>query len=240
MGWLLFPVLVSFQLQSATLWNSSAFPPFSWDRVPRYAHCSNRAGLFKTTDLNAMANLSFIVLEKYQGLSNTSNTSGVEQQVVNACAQIKQHLGSVSPWCLFYFQMDLARTQQPLWYQSSAWFDAHNPTAELHLANGSLATVTGFHVYDYSKPLARAAWVRVISDELQAGVVDGVFVDGFRNDTRDPDARRPIYPYSGLHLPLATNETQIAWLAGLNLTQYMLRDALGPGTLIINNPVCQP
>lgn len=106
----------------------------------------------------------------------------------------------------------------------------------MHNADGTLATVNSegytWHVFDFSTTLGSYAWVMTIADtvatpdEYGNAMFDGVFIDGYRG----PGG------WANQLIPKANATTQSAWIAGVNRTGPLLEEALGAGTIRLQNP----
>ena len=170
--------------------------------------------------------VGFVVIEKYQCLLCDPRDDGGEEKELAAAKSIKDL--SPNKTVIFYFAVDYART----WYQLGRYFDAH-PSLEVHNADGSLATISSegstWHIFDFAVPNARAAWVQTLVDAVSSGLVDGVFVDGYRS----PGG------WANQLIPHATAEEQQDWLTGVKEASRLLGAALSaaqPGATLIINP----
>lgn len=200
--------------------------PWSWSTVQTFVHCSNQSGPLNDQIVALMANSAFTVIEKYQCLECAPVGTGAEQKQNEAAMAVRR----VNPnaTMILYFAVDYARR----WFNLGNWFDAH-PSAEVHNADGSLATVSSegntWHIFDFAVPQAQQAWVWDIANTVWTTdpvsgtrLWDGVFIDGYRGAAGWPSQL----------IPNATPAEQAAWIAGVNATGAMMAAALnGDGSV---------
>jgi hypothetical protein len=156
-------------------------PPFSWARVPTFAHCCNESGLFNDEILRYMSRQSFVVIEKSQGVAESPHKQGAEAKIIAAAKQIKAaaaQAGGVAPDIYMYYQMDYVRT----WYDSGAAFDRH-PALELQNTSGGLVDFGSWHIYDFANADCQDEWVAAMTGPMNQsdGAIDGFCIDGYQN-----------------------------------------------------------
>lgn len=200
-------------------------PPFSWSRVPTFAHCCNESGLFSAEILEYFNNQSFVVIEKSQGLQVPPFNHNAEDKIIAAAHQVKNAAaaaGSTVPHVYMYYQMDYIRT----WYASGEAFDRH-PVLELHNTSGQLVEFGSWHIYDFANEASQKAWVAAMADPMarSGGAIDGFLIDGYQN--------------ANINFPALNNVStshKAAWVAGLAAAGQRLRRAVGLSTPVIHNP----
>ena len=215
-------------LVATSLAVAGALPSWSWDTIQNYVHCANTTGEWNAGALATLASKPFVVFEKNHKLTQAPVSDDAEGKIAASCAEVKK----LSPTtdCYMYVESDVARS----FYGLGHWVEANKATAALK-CNGSYVTQTWseeglvftFYAYDFRDAAMQAKWVARVADAVQAGAVDGAFIDGDRNGF-----------WSSVTNGCAKDE-QDAWAAGLNASVAALALAIGPDkTRIPASRVC--
>jgi len=213
-----------------------ALPRFSWDRVPLYAHCENVTGPLSDEAAELFAKkTSFVTLEKKHNFHTPPNAAHAEQKIIAEGKRLK----AINPdlEVIMYHGLDLS-----LWfYDVGAWFEEH-PQYLLNCNDRNYIMGSGnvfdqHHVYDLAQPAAVEAWVEAGVKAVETGHIDGIFVDGVLEDTRGDWVGNPVLNFMGYILgPAHCNHSHAsAWLQGVNSSQKLLSQKLGPDRLIFAN-----
>ena len=200
-------------------------PPWSWETIQTFSHCSNTTGPLSPAALNYFSNNSFTVIEKVQCIACAPVNHSAETKMYAASQQLKAVNPKMETYV--YHAVDVARSM----YDALAWFDAH-PGSELHKANGDLVVHSTIycpkcHAFDYTDTVGPTPtrWNAVIVDAIQKGGMDGAFIDGISSD----------HGFKASLLNGVEASKQDAWLVALNSTLAELRHSLGDGYVLIQN-----
>ena len=208
---LLLPTLLLAPL--AALHAADALPPFSWDRVPLYAHVKKSAGDFTPEELDFLAkHFDFITIEKGQAVDKRDNT---EAGIAEAARQIKQRNPRAK--VLFYWNAFL---DYPL-YKAS-----RNLPAGWHLKDRNDKPVMirkSIFGYDLARDEVRAWWSDTAAAAVHDGATDGIFADALLKVTA-PGKRELL----GDEKYRALNDGLVAMLKETSRK-------LGPGKLLLYN-----
>jgi len=193
----------------ATVYAGDGFPAFSWDQVPLYAHLGIGDGL-KPDQYNFLAD-HFKLITFTGGRVQGS----VEPNIAAAARAIKQRNPKAK--VLFYWASDMPKHQ---WKQSNATFpDGGYLRVPRRGGASSLA-------FDLSRQDVRDWWSDVAAKAVRDYACDGIFVDG-------ATAGSPGGPWSRL----LGKEKAAVLDAGTFAMLKEARKKMGPGTLIIFNPL---
>lgn len=202
-----------------------SLPPWSWDTIQTFSHCSNTTGPLSSAALEYFSSNSFVVIEKVQCLACEPVNHSAEIKMYAASRQLK----AVNPQMetYVYHAVDVARSM----YDALAWFNTH-PRSELHKANGDLVVhdtsyCPGCHVFDFTDTVGPtpARWNAVVIDAIQKGGMNGAFIDGISSGGG----------FKASLLRGVNASKQDAWLVALNSTLAKLRQSLGNETVLIQN-----
>ena len=146
---------------------AESLPPFSWDRVPVYAHVGKTAGDFTPEQLDFLAqHFSFIAIEKGQAFRQRGDTAA---GIAEAARQIKQRNPRAK--VLFYWNAFL---DYPL-YKAEKTFPAEGHLKDVH---GKPVMVRNtVPAYDLARADVRAWWSDVAAAAVREGGADGIFAD---------------------------------------------------------------
>ncbi|MBX2851749.1 MAG: putative glycoside hydrolase family 15 protein [Phycisphaeraceae bacterium] len=143
------------------------YPPFSWDRVPVYAHVGKASDDFTDKELDFLAkHFDFITIEKGQAVRKHGNT---EDGFIAAARGIKQRNPDAK--VIFYWNgfLDITR------YKAQKDFpkDGH-----LIDRNGKPVLVRErVRTYDLRREDVRTWWTDVATQAVHNGLADGIFID---------------------------------------------------------------
>ena len=193
------------------LCTADGFPPFSWEKVPVYAHLGKTADDFTPAELDFLAqHFSFITLEKGQAVRKRGDT---EAGIAEAARQLKQRNPRAK--VLFYWNAFL---DYPL-YRASRGL-----SVDWHLKDrgGKPVLVRGtVPAYDLAREDVRAWWSDTAA--VNAAGADGIFADALPQVTA-PGKQK-----------LLGEEKYRMLNAGLVTLLQETRRKLGPEKLILYN-----
>jgi len=160
-----------FIVQAPTLQANDALPPFSWDRVPVYAHVGKSSDDFTPDELDFLAkHFDFITIEKGQAAGKYGNT---EEGFAAAAREIKKRNPDAK--VLFYWNASLDSSTVRWGYKAVKTFPEGGYLNDKD-GNPVLRRKTVPN-YDHRRPDVRAWW----SDAAAAAVsdlgADGIFAD---------------------------------------------------------------
>jgi hypothetical protein len=194
----------------AALHASDAFPEFSWERVPLYAHLGIGDGL--EPDQYSFLADHFKLITFTGGIVRNG---GVEPKIAAAARTIKQRNPSAK--VLFYWASDMPKHQ---WKESNATFpDGGYLRARKKGKSDSLQ-------FDVRRQDVRDWWSGVGAKAVRDYSCDGIFVDG-------ATAGRPDGPWSRMF----GAEQAAAMDQGVFAMLKQARKEMGTGKLIIFNPL---
>lgn len=192
---------------------SRAMPPFSWDRVPVYAHVGKSSDDFTDKELDFLANqFDFITIEKGQAVRKHGNT---EDGFIAAARGIKQRNPEAK--VLFYWNGFLEITP----YKARSNFPENG-----HLLDRKGQPVLvreRVRTYDLRREDVRTWWSDVAAKAVRDGDADGIFIDALPKVAAN--IRRRELGQQG-HQALKD---------GLAAMLHETRRKLGPNSLMIYN-----
>lgn len=157
-------------------------PPFSWDTVPLYAHFGDANGLSNHDVEFVASRYDFVVLEKNHGGARHGYT---EPGTIKDVTSIK----AINPDAkvLYYWNLLL---DYPL-YRASAMRE-DTPEWFIHHVEGGLdikpSGQNGLKRYDLSNRDFQRWWITTAKEMLEAGSMDGLFIDAVPQVALRPDA----------------------------------------------------
>lgn len=155
---------------------ADALPPFSWDRVPVYAHVGKTSGDFTPEELDFLAKrFNFITIEKHQASHKHGST---EKGFGVAIREIKKRNPKAK--VLFYWNASLDTSSQRGGYEAMKAFPA----------DGFLKTESGKPVmrrktvpnYDLTRQDVRDWWSDAAAKAVSEYGADGIFADAMGQD----------------------------------------------------------
>ena len=154
--------------------------PFSWDRVPVYAHVGKSSDDFTPEQLDFLAeHFDFIAFEKSQAVRKRGNT---EAGIAEAARQIKQRKPNAK--VLFYWNAFLDIRH----YQASREFPKEG---HLNDRRGEPIMVrTILSTYDLSRADVRDWWSDAAAKAVRDGGCDGIFADALLQVTAESKRKR--------------------------------------------------
>ena len=187
--------------------------PFSWDRVPVYAHVGKTSDDFTAEQLDFLAkHFDFIAFEKSQAVRKRGST---EAGIAEAARQIKQRNARAK--VLFYWNAFLDIRS----YQASRTFPA---AGHLQDRNGQPVMVrTTVPTFDLSRVDVRQWWSDTAAKAVSEGGCDGIFADALLSATA-PARRKPL-----------GDEKFTAMNDGLIAMMQETQRKIGPDKLLIYN-----
>ena len=241
-----------FALPSVATRNSThrqGVPNFSWDKIPTYIHCQNKSGpLAAAVAARFARRAAFVTIEKEHAQAVAYGGAPPQYGVERKMQAQGKALKALNPSLpvIMYYAADFARR----WYDMGVWFDAH-PSLELACNNtlilGSKPNPDGkigpwdnpWHVVDFAQPAAVQRWVRTVTDSVATGNIDGAFVDGMLADRGGAmGGWTGRFLNGGGWQHAKCNEShQAKFLDGLNASQELLRQHLGPERIVFANLV---
>ena len=156
---------------TATLQANDALQPFSWDRVPVYAHVGKTSGDFTPEQLDFLAkHFDFITIEKHQASHKHGST---EDGFVVAAREIKKRNPNAK--VLFYWNASLDTSSRRGGYKAMKTFPA----------DGFLKNSEGDPVlrrktvpnYDLTRQDVRDWWSDAAAKAVREYGADGIFAD---------------------------------------------------------------
>lgn len=171
----LIPVVVS----TATLLLAAApvlhandgLPPFSWDRVPVYAHVGKASDDFTPEELDFLAeHFDFITIEKGQAARKYGNT---EEGFAAAAREIKKRNPDAK--VLFYWKASLDPSTVRWGYKAARTFPADGHLKDS--AGKPLFRRKTVPNYDLRRPDVRAWWSDAAAKAVREYGADGIFAD---------------------------------------------------------------
>ena len=204
------PALLSSALAASA---AEALPPFSWERVPVYAHVGKSAGDFTSAQLDFLAqHFNFIAFEKGQAFRQRGDTAA---GIAEAARQIRRR----NPRAKVLFDWN-AFLDYPL-YAAGKTFPAEG---HLKDSRGKPVMVRNtVPAYDLARADVRAWWSDVAAGAVREGGADGVFADAL------------LQVIAPAKKKLLGEEKYKALNAGLETLLADTRRKLGPEKLILFN-----
>ena len=156
---------------AATLQADDVLPPFSWDRVPVYAHVGKTSDDFTSEQLDFLAkHFDFITIEKHQASHKHGST---EEGFVVAAREIKKRNPNAK--VLFYWNASLDTSSRRGGYKAMKTFPA----------DGFLKNSEGDPVlrrktvpnYDLTRQDVRDWWSDAAAKAVREYGADGIFAD---------------------------------------------------------------
>ena len=192
---------------------ADALPPFTWDRVPVYAHVGKQSDDFSPAELDFLAqHFDFIAFEKGMAVRKRGSA---EAGIAEAARQVKQRNPRAK--VLFYWNAFLDIRSYKACRDVPADWHLHDRRGEAVMVRQTVPT------YDLSRADMRAWWSDVAAAALRDGGADGIFADALLQVT------------SSAKQKLLGDEKYAALNAGL---LEMLKETgrkLGPQGLVIYN-----
>ena len=207
-------LLIALLLASvAPLHAADTLPPFSWEKMPVYAHVGKQADNFTSDELDFLAkHFDFISIEKGQAIRKHGDT---EAGTAEATRQIKQRNPRAK--VLFYWNAFL---DYPL-YKASRGLPTDWHLKDLHgkpiLVRQTVPT------YDLAREDVRPWWSDAAATAVRDGGTDGIFADALLQVTA-PSKRK-----------LLGEEKYAAFNDGLMALLKETRRKVGPEKLILYN-----
>ena len=199
-----------------TLYAEDALPPFSWDRVPVYAHVGKASGDFTAKELDFLANhFDFITIEKGQASHKYGNT---EDGFAVAAREIKKRNPDAK--VLYYWNASLDTSTARWGYKAVKTLpaDAYLKDRE---GNPVLRRKTVPN-YDQRRPDVRDWWSDAAATAVREYGADGIFADAMGDPPR-------------ANLKTLNEQTQFDLRAARLAMMEETRRKIGPGKLIVYN-----
>lgn len=193
-----------------------ALPPFSWDRVPVYAHVAKASGDFTDEELDFLAeHFNLIAIEKGQAYNKYGST---EEGFTVAARQIK--LRNPAAKVLYYWNASLDSSSVRWGYQAATTFPEGGHLSDRDgrplLRRGTVPN------YDLRRADVRAWWSDAAATAVREFGADGIFADAMG----DPPAHN-------------SNKLDEEVLDALRASRLAMmeetREKIGPDKLIIYN-----
>jgi len=150
---------------------NDAFPPFSWDRVPVYAHVAKASDDFTPEELDFLAeHFNFITIEKGQAVRKYGNT---EEGFAAAAEEIKRRNPNAK--VLFYWNASLDHSSVRWSYKA-----AQTLPAGAHLKDKQGRPVLRRKIvpnYDLRRADVRQWWSEAAATAVRVYGADGIFAD---------------------------------------------------------------
>lgn len=154
-------------------WSSAAgkMPPFSWDRVPLYAHVGKASGDFTPEELDFLAgHFQFITIEKHQASHLHGST---EKGFAVAARELKKRNPNMK--VLFYWNASLDTSSRRGRYEAMETFPAGgfltDSLGRIIKRRGAVPN------YDLTRPDVRAWWSDAAARAVHQYGADGIFAD---------------------------------------------------------------
>ena len=150
---------------------NDALPPFSWDRVPVYAHVGKASDDFTPEELDFLAeHFAFITIEKGQAARKYGNA---DEGFAVAAREIKKRAPTAK--VLFYWNASLDSSDVRWGYKA-----AKTLPADGHLKDSAGKQVLRRKTvpnYDQRRPEVRAWWSDAAANAVNEHGADGIFAD---------------------------------------------------------------
>jgi len=214
-------LLASVALAAAAAAEEPDRPPFSWDTVPLYAHFGDVNGMTDEDVEFVASHYDFITLEKAHGRAKYGDT---ETGTIADVARIK----AINPDAkiLFYWNLLL---DYPLYSVSDKRED--NASWFIHSKNGEMdrkgSSANALRRYDLSNTDFQAWWAATAKLMLEAGSMDGVFIDAVPQVSSRPAA----------NIEKWGEEKYVAIERGIGETLTKLKREIGPDSIVIYNGI---
>lgn len=171
-------------------------PPFSWDKIPLFAHTCNVSGPLSDTAVKTLSRFPMVTIEKAQGLYQQHDARSAEERIISELGRIENatrvfYYNSVLDWP-YYGLHDLLAAEEAR--GSEVWArDSNGSVCSMH-GDPGFPNSSDLRVFDMGSSLARKLWIEECVNATDAGVVDGCFSDRAtgnpRCDLEDPDGYR--------------------------------------------------
>jgi hypothetical protein len=216
----------------------TALPAWSWDTVQIYVHCCNQSGPWNEEALGKMkalgAGLRFVVQERETSRFQAPVNRSAESKMIAAAKQVRKALGNEIKVLMYNPTFPAVE-----WYDYARNVEAAHPDSLIHYANGTTVKWKGCPqggcggdgVGDYTNEYWRQAWVEGMVSTADSGVIDGVFIDGFRGNVAKGQMGPPVNPDPKNRSSTFPKD----WAVGLNSSMNRLVQGLGPNGSIICN-----
>lgn len=151
--------------------SQSAYPAFSWDKVPVVAHFGKHDDELTKKQIDFLAeHFPVVVLEKSHAIKKLGST---EAGIAHDAARLKR--ASKDMKVFFYWN---ALIDYGSMYEASATFTAHPEWAVKDLQGNDVTVQAAKRKrYDHSNPELRKWWTNVAIHECRKPAIDGVFID---------------------------------------------------------------
>jgi hypothetical protein len=229
-------------LTTATACPTCTWPKWSWDTLPAFFHGSEHNGTdrggFSAEALQTILKFPMVTIEKWQGDLVEPKIFEEDAWQVSA-AQIKAHRPNttVVVWMdsLRIYTADKALNpglKRPCaqghfrpaeFLESGGKMDGKlDPASPYLLQNSSglpaLASGSGCHVFDHTKPMVRSYWIQMCLNATKSGFIDGCGADA---------------SFQNAHKWHLSPETAALWQIGHETTMRQTTAALGPGGVLL-------
>jgi len=197
----------------------TAYPAFSWDKVPVIAHFGKHDDELTKKQIDFLADhFPVVVLEKSHAIKKLGST---EAGIAHDAARLK--LASKGMKVFFYWN---ALIDYGPMYESTATFAAHPEWAVKDLQGNDVTVQSAKRKrYDHSNPELRKWWTNVAIQECRKQEIDGVFIDALPQLAMNTTGNIKIWG----------EEKQQSMEQGLLQSLGTVRQQLGKNKLIIFN-----
>jgi hypothetical protein len=192
-----------------------AYPEFSWDTVPVYAHCSYDPEFFKPEHYDFLAK-HFKLVAFTAGMKEK-----IETGIAAGAAEVKKRNPNVK--VLFYFAGDILHSNFTISnasYPENGFLEKDAVRRSVNKKTGKVTLRTRKY-FDKSREDVREWWASVAEKAVKEYGCDGIFADGLGSDGR------------GLLSPQRQSEVR----DGIKTMCDLAHEKMGPNGLIIFNPL---
>ena len=199
---------------STNLVEKSAFPTFSWDRVPLYMHI-RKAQSYTDKEIGFIAKFPLITFEKSNGHVASGST---EKGTLIAARAVKKSNPKAK---ILYYRNVIVHYGS---YQANKELNKIS-SALLKDKNGKTKLIRDrVEAYDLSNPDVRNWWINHCKEKTQDPAIDGIFFDG------NIKALEPRY----LAREIGEKKKKQT-IDGYHLMMKQTREAIGPNKLMVSN-----
>jgi len=210
-----FSICIFANLVSALpLEDPNAYPKFSWDTVPLYAHIGKKLS-FTDEEIEYLAKFPIITLEKRTGALTYGST---EKGIPAEAKRIKK----INPDAkvLFYWNVFLDYEL----YEAQKMFEQHDEWALKKPDGNNLFVRQIVKTYDFRVPQMRDWWTNVCKNAVDTGVIDGIFID----------ANLKVYMYDNIRTILG-DKAHDDLIAAYKRLLVETRCKIGPDKIMLAN-----